>query len=89
MGLHWLLFRLLLLPPSFALLHTHMYFCLLCLRGGVAPKGAGAQPAYAVVQPRSSLSPLRGASPKAIEFCGGTDLHFGRIGYHLFCFGHH
>ena len=29
MGLHWLLFRLLLLPPSFALLHTHMYFCLL------------------------------------------------------------
>ena len=38
------------------------------LGGGAAPKGAGAQFAYAVFQPRSSLSPLRGALPKAIEF---------------------
>ena len=36
-----------------------------------ALKGLGAQPAYAVFQPRSSLSPLRGALPKGIEFPSG------------------
>ena len=36
--------------------------------GGGAPKWAGAQPAYALFQPRSPPSPLRGTLPKAIEF---------------------
>ena len=44
-----------------------------CWGGGGAPKGAGAQPAYAALQPRQLKngrpSPLfKGALPKAIEF---------------------
>ena len=44
-----------------------------CLGGGRAPKGSRAQPTYAAFPPeqlkkRLSLSPLRGALPKAIEF---------------------
>ena len=43
------------------------------LGGGGAPKGSRAQPTYAAFPPeqlkkRLSLSPLRGALPKAIEF---------------------
>ena len=47
----------------------YVFFTLFgCLGVGAGShKGAGAQPACAVFQPRSSLSPLRGALPKAIE----------------------
>ena len=44
-----------------------LYVLCGCCGGVGAPKGAGAQPAYGVLHPRSSLSPLRGALPKAIE----------------------
>ena len=44
-----------------------------CWGGGRAPKGSRAQPTYAAFPPEElkkwlSLSPLRGALPKAIEF---------------------
>ena len=48
--------------------------------GGGAPKGSRAQPTYAAFPPeqlkkRLSLSPLRGALPKAIEFWNGKIWH--------------
>ena len=55
----------------------YVFFTLFgCLGGGGAPKGSRAQPTYAAFPPeqlkkRLSLSPLRGALSKAIEFGAG------------------